>query len=109
MTLQKFIENCRELSIDEIRSSQDDQFEAVFFTRDIADWLKALEPFIGEPKKGEGVKPTREDKKVSSRYGGIWKEQTLFYKDCENGRIVAMFWPWQDSQRTTLKMYVEEK
>ena len=41
---------------------------------------------------------------VTKNYGGIQKQQTLYYKDRDGVADCAMIWPWNDGSRSTVKM-----
>ncbi len=102
------IESIRELyqnmNICEKREETRDYCEVVFFSKETQRWEQVFTDIFGQIKKQPGVKPTKDDLRVTDDFGGICKNQTLFEKDCENFKIIVMFWPWQDGEHTTLKI-----
>jgi len=92
------------LPIDEQRQRREQYVELVFFTRDTARWTETLATHLGAPAKPPGTAPTAEQRQLASAHGGIHANQTLFYGTSDGARIIAMFWPWQDGQHTTLKL-----
>jgi hypothetical protein len=94
------------LGIHEKRKESEDYCEVVVYNREIAEWIKIIEEKFGPPSKPAGAQPSGEDAALTQRFGGIEKGQTLFRKDEGDGTVLAMFWPWQDGEHTTLKIWV---
>jgi len=103
-SLREIIEACGKLNIAEKRNTTDDYFEVVFEAEELESWHKTLSDNLGPAVKPEGQKPSREDQLLTEEYGGIFKNQTLFRQDFEEGAIIAMLWPWQDGINITLKV-----
>lgn len=109
MELKEVIAKCSDLEVQEERSLNDGYVELVFFTKDQDAWSKALAQDLGEPIKPAGVEPSKEQSALTEAYGGVFANQTLFNKDFNGTRILAMFWPWQDKEHTTLKLALLKK
>ena len=64
-----------------------------------------LEEFFGSPKKPAGAKPSGEIADLVSDFGGILKNQTLYYIAKDGFSNIAMIWPWSDGKSTTVKIF----
>lgn len=95
--------------IDEKRRIEEGHSELVFFAKDIDAWHQVFSDVLGPAVKPAGQKPTKEDVRLTGDYGDIWTGQTLFMKDFEDVRVVAMFWLWEDGIHVTLKMVLLKK
>ena len=109
MTIKEILNKCSELEVSEKRSVSDEYGEIVFYNRDIDEWSKILTGVLGEAIKPTGVKPAFDHLALTKDFGGIYKNQTMFKKDFESCNIMAMFWPWQDNEHTTLKVVLLRK
>jgi hypothetical protein len=78
----------------------------VFERRDMTAWYQALQDLLGPPVKTESQPVTDELIQLTRDFGEIFDHQTLFCMEKQNQRILAMFWPWRDNQRVTLKIMV---
>ena len=106
MKLSDVIEKFADLKIHAKRAATDDYYEAVFYSRDTAEWDKVIVNILGFAVKPSKDNPSKEDLRITDAYGGIEAGQTLFKKDFEGHSIIAMFWPWQDQAHTTLKIAI---
>lgn len=104
MTAKDLIGKIKNLNIEETRSVSDEYAELVFFTKDIDEWVKVLSEDLDEPVKPAGKEPSEGDANLTEEHGGIFVNQTLFRKQFDDGILLAMFWPWQDSTHITLKL-----
>lgn len=87
-----------------LRQEEPDYFEAVLFNRD-ADALKeTIKGLLGEPVFPSQQKLSSEIQKAIKDFGGVMPGQTLYFTDGNARAVFAMLWPWQDKQRTTLKL-----
>ena len=101
MTLEELSERYSNLNICEKRTTTDEFRELVFYSKEIDDWTKVIASFLGAPIKPPGVKPSKQDRHLTEKFGGISDNQTLF---SDEKSLIAMFWPWQDEVHTTLKI-----
>lgn len=99
------LENCRQIEIREERNVTGNYFEAVVYNRDMPRWVEQLGQHLGPAMKPPGKSPSREAKQLTEAFGGIRKEQTLFYQAGDGIATIAMFWPWGDKQHSTLKIW----
>ncbi|MGA1869965.1 MAG: hypothetical protein ACMUJM_15635 [bacterium] len=104
MILHEIIQACGGLEVEEKRRSSDEYIELVFLNKELDQWITILTEILGPPIKPAGVKPTKNDLLITQAYGGIFRNQTLFRKKSENGIVIVMLWPWQDTVHVTLKM-----
>jgi len=104
MRLKTILERLSMESVYEVRRGTDEYVEIVFYSDRIDEITDAVSEMLGPPRKPAGVGPSPQDSDLTKAYGGIWGDQTLFAKDCDDLTIIAMFWPWQDEVHTTLKM-----
>ena len=104
MTLQEVMDQCAPLEIQEKRSATSSYWEVVALTKDLDQWIQKLTKLMGPPLKPAGQAPTPYDKSIAQAHGGIFANQILFEKSTDQGKIIAMFWPWSDNQHVTLKL-----
>ncbi|MDD4202449.1 MAG: hypothetical protein PHQ52_03190 [Candidatus Omnitrophica bacterium] len=88
----------------EVRIADADFIEAVILVVEYDHWKKQLKSFLGGPLKDSGIKPSQEHNAITTPYGGINENQTLFAGEREGRSIIAMLWPWQDGKHITLKL-----
>ena len=108
MTLKEIIEKCSTLSIYEKREITDEYVELVFLSKETDEWNRILSEILGPAIKPAGVKHAKTDLILTAKFGGVREEQTLFKKEFDDADIIAMFWPWQNGEHTTLKMFVKK-
>ncbi len=107
--LRDIMAAAEDLGVHEQRERGEDYCELVVYSRDTRKWENILSGILGPPAKPAGSAATREDDEITGQFGGITGEQTLFKKEGSEGTAIAMFWPWQDGEHTTLKMAVIKK
>lgn len=105
MTFEQLIEKIRGISLQEIRSMEAHYVEVVAAKSEMARIAPALESFFGLPVKPEGKDPSADAKKAAEPYGGIWKNQTMYFLQNGEGKSAAMLWPWGDGETVTLKIF----
>jgi len=109
MTLNEILDRCVGLDISTKRTSTDEKVELVFYNKDIDEWNRIFINILGPAAKPADVKPTANDLRLTGEYGGINSSQTLFTKEFDEEIVIAMFWPWQTEEYTTLKMFLLPK
>ena len=109
MNLKEVFAQLGSLPIEEERSVSEDYLEVVFLNKESGNWNKALSGIFGPAVKPAGQAPSSEDDALTSDFGGVFDNQTLFRKDMDGRCMIAMFWPWQDKEHTTLKMALLKK
>ncbi len=78
--------------------------EIVFFNKDVKKWNRILSGKLGAPLKSKWNKPEKSIEKLTRKFGGIRKGQTIYLKEYDDCSILAMVWPWKDKQHSTLKV-----
>jgi len=106
VSFQKLVESLSGLQVEENRVQSANYRELVFFVRDTKLWTERISVFLGAPVKEPGTKPAAEHGSLTKAHGGIAANQTLFHARVEGVAIIAMYWPWQDGERTTLKLAI---
>ncbi|MCG2713114.1 MAG: hypothetical protein L6416_12440 [Candidatus Omnitrophica bacterium] len=109
MVIKEIIEKCKKFEIYQLRTVSDNYAEIVMYTSEISKWSAIFNEILGAPVSPAGINPTAEDTQITREYGGIFAEQTLYKKDFPENTIIAMFWPWQDGERVTLKVVLLPK
>ncbi|MCP4649363.1 MAG: hypothetical protein GY853_04670 [PVC group bacterium] len=105
MVLLDIMHKCRNLELFQKRTSTDEHVEVVVFNKDMEEWIRIFSEELGQAVKPAGASPTSRDLELTSAYGGIRGEQSLFEKRSDDSVVIALFWPWQDKQHTTIKMF----
>lgn len=109
MEIKEIIERCKEFEVFQQRKVNDNYAEIVMYTEGILKWSMIFNEILGIPVSPAGFNPTPEDTQITKDYGGIFAEQTLYKKDFPENTIIAMFWPWQDGKRITVKVAILAK
>ena len=104
MTISEILKKCDQLKVEEERVSSSGYNEQVIFADEIDQWNKVLTGFLGPAVKPAGQKTTPQYFALAVNFGGIFDDQTLFYKKFEEISILAMFWPWKNKIHVTLKI-----
>ena len=102
--VREIIERCKTLDIYEERLTSDNYYEFVFYTKDTKKWDSLIESALGAAVKPTGEEPGEEHVELTKKYGGVRGNQVLYGKQFGDTIVIAMFWPWQDEVRTTLKI-----
>jgi hypothetical protein len=102
--LERIEQKLSELAVSKQRKRTDTYSELVFFNKDLKKWDRALSGILGPPMKSKWKKPDENLTAITRGFGGIRVGQTLYYKEFENCKILAMIWPWKDKTHTTLKL-----
>ncbi|MCM8813414.1 MAG: hypothetical protein NC924_05695 [Candidatus Omnitrophica bacterium] len=104
IVFQTILQSIAPLNVYEKRRRSDDYCELVFLNVELSTWNNIFTTALGQAVKPAHQKPDEQALRIAKDVGGISFNQTLFYRDFEDGVILVMFWPWQDGARTTLKM-----
>lgn len=104
MTVEEILQSCNGLTICEERSREQEYCELVFLNEEIDRWNAIFTRLLGPAIKPKGLQPTADDLSLTAAYGGITGGQVLFRKDFGSEIVLAMFWPWQNGSKVTLKV-----
>lgn len=105
MTFSDLTAQIKKLPLEEVRSESAGLFECVFNTGSSEKLTALLESFFGPALKPSGQNPTRELEACSAAFGGVRKNQTLYYVEKAGIFHCAMIWPWSDETKATLKIF----
>ncbi len=100
----ELIAQLKQLPHDEFRKEENGYIEFVLSVKKVSMLYPLLEGYFGAPFKPEGAEPSREAQDRAETYGGVEKQQTLYYKESGGLSSCAMIWPWNDKVRLTIKV-----
>ena len=92
------------LNISKKRKTSATYREIVFFNKDVKKWNRILSGKLGAPIKSKWNGYDKSLERLTRKFGGIRKGQTVYIKVYDDFSIVAMIWPWKDKQHSTLKL-----
>lgn len=104
MIFFELLEKVKKLHLDEIRNEQPDYLECVVPVAVLPELSILLGNYFGPPLKTAGQSANKEHQKITSPYGGIEKNQTLFQTGQNGKSELAMLWPWGGGASVTLKI-----
>lgn len=104
MTIEEIVKFGADIAVFEDRGADSSYAEFVFNSVDTPRWEAILSEHLGAVAKPAGAKPTSEQSELTRPFGGVYKDQTLFHHKSAQAEFIAMFWPWQNGQQTTLKL-----
>jgi hypothetical protein len=102
--INDILEKGKHLKVDEKRSMREDYAEFVIFVQDLEEWDKVLSGLLGTAVKPIGKKPTPEEQTMTDEYGGIQRDQLLYFQANGDTCLLAMLWPWRDKVHITVKV-----
>jgi len=104
MTICEILKQCEQLKVEEDRVNSGSFCEQVVFANEMDQWNQVLTDALGPAVKPAGQKTTPQYFALTVDYGGIFDDQTLFYKKFKEISILAMLWPWKSKIFVTLKI-----
>jgi hypothetical protein len=104
LSFVELVSQLKKIPCDEIRKESDGYYEFVISLHHVSKFYPVFEKYFGPPFKPPGVLPSEKAKDVTKNYGGIQKQQTLYFADRNGVLNCAMIWPWGDGTRATVKM-----
>ncbi len=104
MTFSGLLAEIQKLRREEQRSLTEDYMEIVVSKDGLDPLNKVLAGYFGPPLKPEGSAPSGEANRHAKPYGGIRKDQTLYFKKAEGYSEYAFLWPWGSGTRITIKI-----
>lgn len=103
----EFIVQLKQLPLNSIRTDLPELFVCVVEKDQLSSFTKKLDEYFGQPIKPAGDFPSRDARHVSAPFGGILKNQTMYYLENEGCFQCAMLWPWDDGVHITAKVINE--
>ncbi len=104
MDFNEFLEQVKTIQCQERRNQTSDYVEIVVAKPHWEMMDQVLKSYFGEPLKPHGQNPSRDADKCSKPYGGVRKDQTLYFQKTETGTYAALLWPWGSGTAVTLKI-----
>jgi hypothetical protein len=83
--------------------------QLVFRNDQTKKWLDSVGEVLGPPVKTKDEPVSEKIITLTEDFGEIFDHQTLFYAETSSQRIIAMLWPWQNNELTTLKIMVVKR
>jgi hypothetical protein len=104
MTFQDLLAQIQVIKFEESRAQAADYFEAVISKTSLDPLHKIFTAYFGPPLKPEGHAPSGEANRCAKPYGGIRKEQTMYFRQDGDHSECALLWPWSGGDRITIKI-----
>jgi hypothetical protein len=104
MTFPEFLQEVKKLKREELRVEEAEYLEIVVAKEDLAPLHKVLSAHLGSPLKPEGQVPSREADRRAKLYGGVRKDQTMYFRQGSDGCVCVLLWPWGSGTRITVKI-----
>jgi len=104
MTFQELLAQVETIRIEESRAHTEEYFEAVISTETLGSLHQVLTAYFGSPLKPEGQSPSGEANRRAKPYGGIRKDQTMYFRHDGESAECALLWPWGSGTRITVKI-----
>ncbi|MFH1457815.1 MAG: hypothetical protein ABIG31_01455 [Candidatus Omnitrophota bacterium] len=108
MEFDKLKNEVKTVPLDTLRCDADNNFEAVVLREEIEKMKARLVKFFGTPAFPSPNSLTFQMRQVIDGFGGIMPGQTLYFWNQGKEIIFAMLWPWQDGNRTTVKIIKQD-
>jgi len=104
MTFIELIAEVKKLKCEEQRVHSEGLLEVVIAKDDMEPLHKVLLAYFGSSLKPEGQAPSGEAKRQAAPYGGIRKDQTMYFRHEGGFSECALLWPWGSGTRITVKI-----
>jgi hypothetical protein len=104
MDFAKIKNAVKEVRFEEVRLDNDEAFEAVIASVDLAKLTAQLTSFFGCAVFPSKHKLSKKMNQAIKAFGGIIPGQTLYSFSNERDTIFAILWPWQDNLHITFKL-----
>jgi len=109
MTFLDFLAQIQTLRIEESRAHTGEYFEAVIAKDGLEPLHKILTAYFGPPLKPEGHSASWKANRRAKPYGGIRKDQTMYFRQDGDHSECALLWPWGSGTRITIKVSQAKK
>lgn len=104
MQFNELIQELKQLNFESWRKETGDYFEAVVLKSGLPGLAGRLNNWFGQPVFPAKTKLPSSIEKITNEFGGIRPGQTLYLWQEGKDLILAMLWPWQDKEHTTVKI-----
>ena len=109
VTFQELLKEIQKFRLKEKRAYTEDYLEVVIPADALSELRLILTGHFGEPLKWPGKHSSKEADHYSKPYGGIQRNQTLYFRKGEQGHELVLLWPWGNGTLITLKIIQEKK
>ena len=104
MTFPELLVEVQKLKREEQRTHAADYLEVVIAKEGLEPMNRVLTAYFGLPLKPEGRAPSGEASRHAEPYGGIRKDQTMYFRRDGDLSECAFLWPWGSGTRVTVKI-----
>lgn len=104
MIFDELLNTIKKIQCEETRVVEADYMEVVVSEPVMEEVSAILCSYFGQPLKPAGKSPCLLAQSYSKPYGGIQRQQTLYVLKREKGAELALLWPWDNGQGTTVKI-----
>ena len=104
MTFPELLAEVKKIKHEELRAQSEDYLEVVIAKDTLEPLHKILTAYFGSPFKPEGQAPSGEASRRAKPYGGIRKDQTMYFRQDGDHSECALLWPWGNGIRITVKV-----
>jgi hypothetical protein len=80
--------------------------QLVFSNTQLPVWMDSITAILGPPVKTADQMVSEEVIALTEDFGEIFDHQTLYYREIDHHRIMAMLWPWSNQESITLKIMI---
>lgn len=105
--IDQVMSELRKIHHEQTRRESEDYLEMVMFHESLPELKKIFDNYFGPAIKPYGKAPDPASQEISTPYGGVAQDQTLYHTVRDNAPQVAMIWPWSDGKRVTVKIAQE--
>jgi hypothetical protein len=103
MNFNQFKSEVKKINFDSIRQENDNYFEAVILKKDLEELARILDNLLGKPLLVTEKELSAKIQDIIGAYGGLRKDQALYFLEQDSLSIFSMLWPWSDGYHVTLK------
>ncbi len=104
MNFPELLAEIQSLRVLEKRALKADYLEVVVEKENLESLCKVLAVYFGAPLKPAGQSPSSKANQLAKPYGGIRKDQTMYYRQDSGCHEYALLWPWGSGARVTAKI-----
>jgi len=104
MTFEDLLSEIKKIKWEEIREQTDNYLEVVVGNADLDPLKSVLQSYFGTPIKPEGKWPSWNASRQSKSFGGVRRNQTMYFQKSEQGSEIALLWPWGCGTVMTVKI-----
>lgn len=109
MTFSELVIKIKKIKAGEARVDLSQLMECTVKKSDFEELITALDEYFGSPVKPLGVIPNGKLQVYADPYGGIRKEQIMYFIDREPDFEAVLVWPWLDGLIFTVKVICANK